>query len=151
MILIHTKKGMETIYVEQDFHTSPEKFWKALTDADEMRQWYFDIPDFELLVGSTFSFYEPGGENNYLHRCTITEIIPYQKFSHTWTHPNETKGITMVTWLLENNEKGIIKLKFSHEGIEQLADAGPAFARENYEAGWNEIIKTSLLKFLENH
>ena len=31
--------------------TNVQKVWQALTDKSQMKEWYFDIPDFELRVG----------------------------------------------------------------------------------------------------
>ncbi|SIQ52021.1 Activator of Hsp90 ATPase homolog 1-like protein [Chryseobacterium sp. RU37D] len=50
------------IIVEDKVNVPAEKVWKALTDKNEMKAWYFDIPDFELKVGKVFNFYEPGEE-----------------------------------------------------------------------------------------
>ncbi len=37
-----------TIIVEELYQAPLEKVWHALTDKDQMKQWYFDIPDFRL-------------------------------------------------------------------------------------------------------
>ncbi|MFW5687844.1 MAG: SRPBCC family protein [Bacteroidota bacterium] len=119
--------------------------WAALTDPKQMKQWYFDIPDFTLLTDATFNFYEPGDGRQFHHRCTIREIIPEKKLSHTWTHPSHSKGESEVTWLLKE-ENGATHITLQHEGIENLADGGPAFAHENFQVGWEEIISS-----LKNH
>ena len=120
-----------------------EKIWQALTDKNQMKEWYFDIPDFDLKTGAVFNFYEPGGKNDYHHRCVVKEIEPNRKFSHSWTHPGHSKGESLVTWLL-NEKNGITEVVLQHEGIENFADAGAAFAPENYQAGWNGFM--SILK-----
>ena len=71
---------------------SVSKVWQALTDKNQMKEWYFDIPDFELKTGAVFNFYEPGEAKQFHHRCRILEIVPEKKFSHTWTHPGLSKG-----------------------------------------------------------
>jgi hypothetical protein len=45
----------------------------------------------------------------------------------------------VVTWLLKE-ENGTTHLTLQHEGIENHADGGPAFAPENYQVGWEEIL-----------
>ena len=35
---------------------TPAKVWKAITDKDEMKQWYFDLKDFKAEVGFEFQF-----------------------------------------------------------------------------------------------
>ncbi len=137
------------IVIEQIYAVPVETVWKAITDKEKMKQWYFTINDFKLEVGAVFSFYEPGGANQYFHRCVIQEIIPNRKFRHTWTHPDHSKGESMMTWDLEQLDYGT-KLTLTHAGIENFADAGEGFQRKNYEAGWNEILSISLHEFLEN-
>ncbi|PKP36100.1 MAG: hypothetical protein CVT98_09130, partial [Bacteroidetes bacterium HGW-Bacteroidetes-15] len=122
---------------------SASKVWQALTDKSQMKEWYFDIPDFELRVGAIFNFYEPGGDNQFHHRCEIKEIVPSKKFSHTWTHPSHSKGESLVTWML-NEANGKTEVTLQHEGIENFVDGGSAFAPENYELGWEGIL--SILK-----
>lgn len=74
-----------------------DKVWQALTDKNQMKGWYFDIPDFELSKGSIFNFYEPGDKNEFHHRCIIEEIVPNKNFSYTWFHPSHSKGDSLVS------------------------------------------------------
>ena len=115
------------------------KVWQALTDKDQMKQWYFDIPDFILQQGAVFNFYEPGDAREFHHRCQIKEIITEKKISYTWTHPSHSKGESMVTWMLKE-ENGSTEVTLQHEGTENFADAGQAFAPENYQIGWEGIM-----------
>jgi len=115
------------------------KVWQALTEKDQMKEWYFDIPDFELKDGAVFNFYEPGEARQFHHRCQIKEIVPFKKLTHTWTHPSHSKGESLVTWLLKE-ENGSTEVTLQHEGIENFADAGPEFAAESYQIGWDELL-----------
>lgn len=115
------------------------KVWHALTEKDQLKLWYFAIPDFELRLGATFNFYEPGGANQFHHRCTILEIVPEKKFSHTWTHPSRSKGESVVTWLLKE-QNGVTEVTLEHRGIESFSDAGPEFVPENYQMGWEGFM-----------
>jgi len=138
----------EPIIVEESFHLSPEQIWQVITDKGQMKQWYFDIPDFELKVNSTFNFYEPGDAKRFHHRCTIKEIVPNRKLQYTWTHPSHSKGESLLTWeILPLGRYTLVKL--THSGIENFADAGDDFARENYKVGWQEIVDKSLREFLK--
>lgn len=135
------------IILEQKFGVPAETIWKAITDPEAMNQWYFTIPGFKAEEGSVFEFYEPGEERQYLHRCTITRVVPMKLLQHTWTHPNHSKGSSLLTWeLIPEGESTLVKL--THEGIENLADGGPAFAPENYQEGWNQILGESLKNYL---
>lgn len=113
--------------------------WEALTNKEQFKKWYFDIPDFVLSKGCTFHFYEPGDQQQYRHVCTILDIVPYQKFVHTWTHPDLSKGVTIVSWSLQENA-GLTTVTLHHEGLENIQDAGPAFDPKNYQIGWDQIL-----------
>ena len=118
---------------------SASRVWEALTQKDKMKEWYFDIPDFELKVDSVFNFYEPGGENKFHHQCVIREIVPNETFSHTWTYPELSKGESVVTWLLTEKNGGT-DVTLQHEGTENFADGGADFAPENYQVGWDGFM-----------
>ena len=146
--LYNTNMQNETLAHGELYDAPVEKVWAALTEKEQMKQWYFDIPDFELKSGSVFNFYEPGGNNRFHHQCRITEIIPLKKFEHTWAYPAISKGETIVTWeLIPKSDKTLVTL--SHSGTESFADGGAALAKENFAAGWKEILGSSLKKYLE--
>ncbi|MCY0969355.1 SRPBCC family protein [Chryseobacterium wangxinyae] len=126
-----------------------EKVWKALTDKNEIPSWYFDIADFEAVVGKSFDFYEPGAEKKYLHRIEILEIIENQKLKHTWFYPLFSDQKTIVTWELENDGGGT-KVSLTHAGTENLKDLGEGFSEESFTKGWNEIVGQSLKLYMEN-
>jgi len=42
--------------IEKTFNAPVQKVWKAITSKEEMKQWYFDIPDFKPEVGFEFQF-----------------------------------------------------------------------------------------------
>lgn len=138
---------MKPIIVEEAFSAAPLKIWNAITDKAQMQQWYFDIVNFKLEIGHKFNFYEPNGKN-FLHECVITEIITGKKLQYSWAYPKYSKGTTLVTWNIipENN---CTKLILTHEKIENFADAGKGFTRGDFETGWNNIIKTSLKKYIK--
>lgn len=136
------------ITVQYKINAPAEKIWKALTDKDEMKSWYFDIQDFEPVVGKIFNFYEPGGENKYHHQGEILEIITNQKLKHTWSYPDFSDQKTIVIWELQPEVDGTL-VKLTHEDIENFKDLGEGFSRENFIGGWNSIVGQSLKEYLE--
>ena len=137
----------EPFVIERTFNAPIEKVWKAITDKDQMKQWYFDLAEFKPEVGFEFQF-EAGDENQkYLHVCKITEVITGKKLTHSWKYDGH-KAETYVTWeLFDEGDK--TRLRLTHEGLERIAEYGPAFARENFAKGWTSIIGTSLKEFFE--
>ena len=137
---------MEAVVIERTFNAPVARLWKALTDADEMRVWYFDLKEFKPEVGFEFEFIVEHEGARYHHLCKITEVIPQKKIAYTWRYAGE-EGDSLVTFeLFPDGEK--TRLKLTHEGLETFPKL-PAYARTNFEKGWTEIIGSSLKQFVE--
>jgi uncharacterized protein YndB with AHSA1/START domain len=136
------------IIVEVTVNASVDKVWKAITDKNEMKLWYFDIPDFTLAVGQVFNFYEPGGENKYHHQGEILDSIPNQKLKHTWTYPDLSTEKTIVIWELQPEDENT-RVRLTHEDINHFHDLGSSFSRESFTEGWNKIITQNLKSHVE--
>ncbi|MEI9946055.1 MAG: SRPBCC domain-containing protein [Chitinophagaceae bacterium] len=48
--------------IERTYNSRIEKVWKAITDKDQMKQWYFDLSEFKPLVGFEFQFSGKGSK-----------------------------------------------------------------------------------------
>ncbi len=136
------------LILEQKLKAPIEKVWKALTDKEEMKKWYFDIPDFKLELHHRFYFYEPGEEKRFLHEGKILEFIPNKKLKHSWAYPELTLLQTMLTWELTEVEQET-NLLLRHEGLENFQHLGPEFSLENFQLGWNENVKIQLRNYVE--
>ncbi|KMQ64682.1 ATPase [Chryseobacterium angstadtii] len=136
------------ITVQYKINAPIEKVWNALTDKNEMKSWYFTIPDFVLETGKEFDFYESCDGGKYLHHCRIEEIIPNKKLKHTWAYPELSDAVTTVTWdLLKENEGTLVTL--IHENIEGFDGLGEVFSRKSFTEGWHAIIGQSMKEYLE--
>jgi uncharacterized protein YndB with AHSA1/START domain len=133
--------------IERVFNAPIEKVWKAITDKDQMKQWYFDIPGFRAEVGCEFQFEGGTEENCYLHLCKVTEVIEGRKLTYSWRYDGH-EGNSFVTFELFP-EDGQTRLKLTHEGLETFP-AIPDFAKQNFEMGWTELIGRLLKEYLEN-
>ena len=137
------------ITIEKTYNAPVEKVWKAITDKNEMKQWYFDIPDFKAEVGFEFQFTGEGktGEK-FLHLCKITDVVKNKKLRHSWRYDGY-KGDSFVTFELFD-EGGKTRLKLTHEGLETFPKtATNDFAKENFEEGWAHIINISLKDYVD--
>lgn len=135
--------------IERTYDAPVTKVWQAITDRDQMKQWYFDLAEFKAEAGFEFQFSGQGKKGEkYIHRCRITEVIPEKKLSHTWTYEG-LPGTSVVTFdlLPEGNQT---KVKLTHTGLESFAANGSDFAKESFSEGWTMIIGTSLKNFVEN-
>ena len=138
----------QPIILEQLFDAPASKVWKALTDKNEMKNWYFDLIEFKAEAGFKFQFV--GGQEGgiqYLHLCEITEVIPGKKLTYSWCYKGYS-GASYVTFeLFEQENKTLLKL--THKGIETFPKENPDLAIGNFVEGWNHIIHTSLKDYLE--
>ena len=136
----------DAVVLERTFNAPVARVWKALTDVDQMREWYFDLKEFKPEVGFEFEFTVEHEGNRYHHLCRITEVIPQKKLAHTWRYKGEP-GDSLVTFELAG-EGDKTRVKVTHTGIDTFPET-PAYARKNFEAGWTAIIGAELRQFVE--
>jgi uncharacterized protein YndB with AHSA1/START domain len=136
----------EAIVIERTFNAPVGRVWKALTDVEEMRQWYFDLKEFRPEVGFEFEFVVEHEGASYHHLCRVTEVVPQQRIAYTWRYKGEP-GDSLVTFELFD-EANNTRLKLTHTGIETFPKT-PAYARKNFETGWTAIIGSELKQFVE--
>ncbi len=138
----------QPIVLERLFNAPILKVWKAISDREEMKKWYFDLAEFKAEQGFKFQF--PGGPDpnkRYLHLCEVTEVVAEKKLTYSWRYDGYA-GISYVTFeLFEQENKTLLIL--THKGIETFPKENADFAVQNFEEGWNEIIHTSLKNYLE--
>lgn len=137
----------EPFVIERTLNAPVERVWKALTDRDQMKEWYFDMPEFKPEVGFEFTFPGQSDDKTYVHLCKIIEIEPNKKLKHSWryeTHP----GNSFVTWELFP-EGNATRLKLTHEGLETFPTDNKDFARESFTEGWTYIVGKSIKEFVE--
>jgi uncharacterized protein YndB with AHSA1/START domain len=130
------------------FNAPVKTVWKALTDKNEMKIWYFDLEEFKPEVGFKFSFTGgPSPEKQYLHICEITEVIPEKKLTHTWRYDGYPGNSFLTFELTAQGNKTVLKL--SHKDLETLPRDNPDFAIKNFEEGWNSIINDALENYFK--
>ena len=83
---ITTDRKSTGLVFERVLNAPVHKVWKALTDKDEMRQWYFDLSEFKPEIGFEFQFLATGkdGKSQFRHLCTITDVIVKEKLAYSW-------------------------------------------------------------------
>jgi uncharacterized protein YndB with AHSA1/START domain len=143
----------EAVVVERKLNAPLAKVWKALTDVDQMREWYLPcwrndlgFKEFKAEIGFEFEFVVEHEGNKYQHLCRVVEVIPQRKLAYSWRYKGEP-GVSLVTFELfgEGNQT---RLRLTHTGIETFPKK-PAYAPENFETGWTRLIGTELKRFVE--
>jgi uncharacterized protein YndB with AHSA1/START domain len=134
--------------IERIFNAPVIKVWQALTDNEQMKQWYFDLPAFKPEIGFEFQFLAGEENKEYLHLCKVIDVIDGKKLTYSWRYDGYP-GNSFVTFeLFEEGDK--TRLKLTHEGIETLGPGNPDFAKENFAKGWTSILDEALKKFIED-
>ena len=137
----------EPFVIERTFNAPIARLWKAITDKDEMKQWYFDFAEFKAEVGFEFEFTAGKDHTKYLHLCKIREVITGKKLTYSWRYDGY-EGNSFVSFeLFEEGNK--TRLKLTHEGLETFPASNPDFVKTNFVAGWNHILDKSLKIFVE--
>jgi uncharacterized protein YndB with AHSA1/START domain len=139
------KTKSEPLVIERTYSAPVEVVWKAITNPDDMKRWYFALVNFKPEVGCEFSFVVAHEGVTYDHRCKVTEVIPLRKIAYTWRYEGQP-GDSLVTWELFP-EGGGTRLRLTHEGLETFP-ALPAYARKNFEEGWTDFLGRMLPDFL---
>lgn len=134
----------------------PERVFKALTDAAELKRWFNNpnCPIKEWVMDA-----RPGGRYRYATQkgsvvvnsvdefeChgEILEYDPPRILAYTWLanwHDNSTHR-TVVRWELTPKSGGT-QVKVTHSGLKQEATA-----RKDYSGGWPGVVN-SLKQFVE--
>jgi uncharacterized protein YndB with AHSA1/START domain len=124
--------------------------FKAITDPNELTNWFPDQAILEPKVGGKmkFSFYKKNPERqnmDFFPEGTILEFIPNKKISYTWEHPNIADfPRTVVTWELEKAGNDKTTLKLSHTGFRK-GEQGKKKMFKEHDEGWshflNELVK----------
>lgn len=138
----------ERIIVEHIFDSSMTKVWEAITELEQMKQWFFeDIPSFEPKVGFKTQFIVNSKTRRFTHLWKITEMSPVQKIAYNWKY-EEYPGDSVVTFeLYEKGNKTLLRL--THQVIEDFPEDIPEFERKSGVQGWNYMIKMNLKGFLK--
>ncbi len=142
-----TKEMVEAIILERSFDAPVARVWTALTDRDQMREWYFDLKEFKPQVGFEFEFVVEHEGRSYHHLCRVTDVVPEKKIAYSWRYKGEP-GDSLVTFELFPDGNNRTRLKLTHTGTETFPRT-PTYARKNFEAGWTAIIGSELKQFLE--
>ena len=136
----------EAVIVERTLNAPVTRVWNALTDVDQMREWYFDLKEFKPEVGFQFEFVVEHEGTKYHHLCRVTEVIAQKKIAYTWRYKGEPGDSLVTIELFAEGDN--TRLKLTHTGIETFPKI-PAYARKNFEQGWTAIIGTELKQFVE--
>ena len=146
----------DAVVSEIQISATPERVFKALTDARELGHW-FGSPEcpvkfwkFDARVGGRYSYEtEKGsvvvnGVSEFKCHGEILEFDPPRLLAYTWTGNwhDDTSKRTVVRWELTPKSGGT-HVRVTHSGLSTMP-----VAREDYSGGWTGVVEM-LKKFVE--
>ena len=141
--------GFNPLIVEKTYNASANKVWKAITDENQMKKWYFEtLKSFKPEVGFETKFSVQADDKDYLHIWKVTKAIPDKSISYTWKFGGYP-GESLVTFEI-SEENNLTKVKLTEVGIESFPQDNPDFTRENKLNRWNYFMGKRLKEHLDH-
>jgi len=142
------KKSNKNIIIEQFFNKSITEVWAAITELDQMTQWFFEnIEEFKAVVDFETQFVVQSEERKFTHQWRITEVIPLKKIVYNWKY-EEYPGNAHVTFELFEEEKGT-KMRLTNQELDNFPNDIPEFSEASCREGWNYFIGQRLKDYLK--
>lgn len=142
------KKTGLPIFVEQTFDVSIDQLWAAITELDQMKQWFFNsIEAFEPRVGFETTFIVENEGRIFPHLWKITAVEPPKSITYNWQYEGY-EGNSFVTFEL-SEQTNYSTLRLTHVITENFQKHIPEFQRESCLDGWKWFIKHSLRSYLK--
>ena len=146
-----TNMNEAPLVIERTFNEPAEKIWKAITDINQMKQWYFpQLEQFkpEKDFETQFNVHHEG--KDFLHIWKIKEVVPMKKISVEWKYGGYPGNSLVSFELFTQGNK--TKLVLTHERIETfIPEKYPELAKSNFLEGWTQFMDKGLKDFLENN
>ena len=144
------QESSEPIVVEEIYSAPPEVVWEAITEPEQMREWYFDtIKEFRPKVGFETCFDVDCEGDTFPHRWTVTEVIPAEKLVYRWRYDGYA-GDSFVTWELQEDPDGT-RIKVTHTCTESFPQDHSVFDEDACMDAWDYFISQTLPEYLANH
>lgn len=123
-----------------------EAVFKAISDPNELTNWFPDAAVLEPRTGGKFkfSFYKDSDrrkkmDQDFFPEGKVLEFIPNKKLAYTWQHKNIPDfPETVVTWELEQLGKNKTRLTLTHSGF--TGKEGDKKSAQEHNQGWSYFL-----------
>ena len=147
--LVSNQNSEDSVVIERIFDAPVEKVWKALTDFNQMKIWYFpQLKEFKPEKGFETEFIVHNNGKDYPHIWKVQEVSPLKKISLEWRFGGYPGNSLLSFELIDQGDK--TKLILRHEGLETFEpEKYSELSKQNFMAGWTHFMNTGLKEFLE--
>jgi uncharacterized protein YndB with AHSA1/START domain len=122
---VETEGGEVCILFERRFNHTPERIWLALTDADELRQWFMADAKIEGKAGGKVEMVT--GMSRFLWSGTVLAWVPFKLFEYEAKiapHQHLPGGENvLVRWELTEVAGGTV-VRLTHRRLSQRTASG---------------------------
>jgi len=139
----------EPIIIAETYAASADRVWRAISNLDQMRQWYFEmLPDFQAVIGFETDFLITNEGRDFHHRWKVTDVVSGERLTYEWV-VDGYPGRSVTIWDVKDNGGGTTTLTLTCNILEDFPSDVPEFKRESGFVGWTFFIKGQLKDFLE--
>jgi uncharacterized protein YndB with AHSA1/START domain len=139
----------QSFVIERTFDAPVSNVWRAITEVDLIRQWFWHLSGFRPEVGFAFRFESQPCKGANIHLCMVTEVVVRKKLAYTWRYEGYP-GDSLVCFELFEEGKST-KLRMTHTGLETFPfNTAPLMEKKDFAGGWTLLIGTALKDLLEN-
>lgn len=116
--------------------------WGALTDSDELENWWSEEVKLEARVGGQFrEVWEDDEGKAQLASGKVTAVKPKQEITFSWREKDWPKDVTTLCTFLIKDDKNQRTITVRHSGWENLPESKQAMLVEDFSLGWKYHLK----------
>lgn len=121
---------------------TPEEIWRALTDSDELEDWWSEEVILEPRKGGKFRepWLDDGGAKQ-LASGEVLSVKARQEITFTWKEKNWEKNQTTQCTLMISDEKTHRLVTVRHEGWDLFPDNNKKKLMQDFSLGWKYHLK----------
>ena len=129
-------------------NSDPANVFKKISDEDELKKWWVDVPVLELKQDGKmlFRFLKENSEmleKDYVVEGKVLQIQPDKKLAYTWKPVDDPEfPNSVVEWAIEQIDSNKTKITLTHSGLQSCK------IFDLLDAGWDYFLK-KLEKLLE--
>lgn len=118
---------MEHGTIEREIHiqASPATVFEVITSPEHLREWWPDEAVIEARPGATghLVFGDPSGDDAHLPQITVLEVVPPERFTFRWTHPEgeeAREGNSLLVVFELAPDAGGTRLRMTESGFREM-------------------------------
>lgn len=140
----------DTIELTISIRATAAEIWRALTDRDDLEEWWSEGVTLEPKVGGKFrEAWEDDEGNKQLAQGKVLSAKPNKEIRFSWNEKNWAKDAYTECLIVISDDKKTRTLTLTHSGWEIFPEAKRAKLIKDFKVGWGYHLK-ELKSFLDD-